>query len=1317
MQSVSYWKVQSLKTFNKHIYQLHFDYADQSLIIIKCEAKRTEQKHRVVNVALVNVERTGEMDLKVMVPSSNFQKFFRFQSERQCDDFRELLEAVQISKGRAFRIFTEHDTDGNGILDPQEARNILILTMKRMGLSIDEEEIAGPDALITFEQFLRYYIAGIKSTVKASAPNTSSNKLSDIHDDSGHNLTSHHSDQSSNQRVNASGNAHSAASVERVTSLDSAPPAKSQLRIAISLKKWLREMKKTEIEVKANEEVKPLFELVDNAPGSSPPVVVGNVEYRSSLYGRVQRGMGILAINKIPLESAQHAKKLLNQFSPTGYVLTAVPSQEQKRTSLFSMVNALMLDNQLDTNKLEVPRLSGELTMQPPCSAMRLTGDVDATNTPLMSHGAPKRSKVRAGIVEVTNYRIIFMENSTGLVSDMPLGTINKIEVKTNTVTIPASLGVGNQIEVAITSKQTDQLRLIVNESKGVHTKIEALAFPEDQRKVFAFSYKKHKRERRNSAEDVENNGWNFFDAIREYKRLGLSNRAGPFRLTTANWNESSQYELSPTYPSYFCVPAALSDDDLMRLVKHRSKGRIPATVYMHPTTSATLSRCAQPMGGVINKRNKEDERLVAAIRDANPTNSDVIFLMDARPFKAAVGNKVMGKGFEDVSRYKGAEIEFLGIDNIHKIRQAYLRATEACASSEANFYSKVADSRWVYYVQLIVGSATKIAKIMSRNGASVIVHCSDGWDRTAQLTSLVEILLDPYYRTRKGFAVIVEKEWLSFGHKFATRHGHASSKHQDEQRSPIFLQFIDCVWQLIDQFPLEFEFNETFLLAVAKHSYSCLYGTFLFSSEKERKEASLKLKTESVWTRLCDPDTSDLYQNPYYPTERMTEKRSRKTFGEYFLEPDQRRCRFWHGLFLPKTQVAMTTGTEYNEKREHKTSGLRLSKARKTSNSVDDAYRNLKWRYDRLLEAMAKSTGESKSKTEEKVLSQLSSPRPGHKHTPSSILSCSIPISVPLALSSSRNQTSRSTEEVTPGRPESGVSSTNHTFHISSIEKSSNAASKINGSVKRNGKSPAVKKKWKMSHVPMNSVPSLSVLSSSHNNNRTKNESNLRSSQSESAQYAVTVHPPRPPSRRARAATCGARYNRAPPPRSPVSPTPPPPAHDPSFPLPSPESPASPFPPPPPPIPESKRRPRPPVPSTTIQKDSTPVVERPRALDSIPGERTRPKSNVAAKTAVFEKLKSPPKKSGKRYPKLPTRSPPKPKQIENKIKFDSDLEVGIHNTYASPFLCLLVGVCYGFGHLSFVSNCLLESILSFVVARKTAGKQTNQPNSKRQHH
>lgn len=61
----------------------------------------------------------------------------------------------------------------------------------------------------------------------------------------------------------------------------------------------------------------------------------------------------------------------------------------------------------------------------------------------------------------------------------------------------------------------------------------------------------------------------------------------------------------------------------------------------------------------------------------------------------------------------------------------------------------------------------SKFLPQVENHKTSVLVHCSDGWDRTAQLTALAMLMLDPYYRTLRGFEVLIEKEWLSFGHKF----------------------------------------------------------------------------------------------------------------------------------------------------------------------------------------------------------------------------------------------------------------------------------------------------------------------------------------------------------------------------------------------------------------------------------------------------------------------------------------------------------------------------------------------------------------------
>lgn len=62
-------------------------------------------------------------------------------------------------------------------------------------------------------------------------------------------------------------------------------------------------------------------------------------------------------------------------------------------------------------------------------------------------------------------------------------------------------------------------------------------------------------------------------------------------------------------------------------------------------------------------------------------------------------------------------------------------------------------------------------------------------------MLSLAEIMLDPHYRTIDGFKLLIEKEWLSFGHRFTHRGCQISSAQAGF--TPVFLQFLDCVHQV----------------------------------------------------------------------------------------------------------------------------------------------------------------------------------------------------------------------------------------------------------------------------------------------------------------------------------------------------------------------------------------------------------------------------------------------------------------------------------------------------------------------------------------
>ena len=85
----------------------------------------------------------------------------------------------------------------------------------------------------------------------------------------------------------------------------------------------------------------------------------------------------------------------------------------------------------------------------------------------------------------------------------------------------------------------------------------------------------------------------------------------------------------------------------------------------------------------------------------------------------------------------------------------------------DAKWLSNVDDTHWLDHLHLILSGALKVADKVETHKTSVIVHCSDGWDRTAQLTSLAMLFLDPFYRTLVGFEVrtgelIVTRKWAT---------------------------------------------------------------------------------------------------------------------------------------------------------------------------------------------------------------------------------------------------------------------------------------------------------------------------------------------------------------------------------------------------------------------------------------------------------------------------------------------------------------------------------------------------------------------------
>uniref|UniRef100_A0A673M766 phosphatidylinositol-3,5-bisphosphate 3-phosphatase n=1 Tax=Sinocyclocheilus rhinocerous TaxID=307959 RepID=A0A673M766_9TELE len=435
-------------------------------------------------------------------------------------------------------------------------------------------------------------------------------------------------------------------------------------------------------------------------------------------------------------------------------------------------------------------------------------------------------SGVLRGTLTITDYKLLFksLTRDPPFVLDVNLGAISRLE------SIAVQSHGDNTQGLEIVCKDLRNPRFAYKKegqsNLEVFETLSKYAFPLSHNlPLFAFKYR----------ETFPEDGWKIYDPVAEYKRQGLPNES--WIISKVN----SSYELCETYPALLILPSNVTEDELKRVAAFRAKRRFPVLSWIHPESQAAIVRCGQPQVGPSDRRCREDERYLQTILDAN-AQSHKLCIFDARQSTVADTNKAKDGGYENESFYINVELNFLEIPNIHVMRESLRKLKEVVypAIDQQRWFSSVDSTHWLEYIRLLLAGAVRIADRIESGKTSVVVHCSDGWDRTAQLTSLAMLMLDAHYRSLRGFQVLLEKEWLSFGHRFASRVGHGDGNHANSERSPLFVQFIDCVWQMARCFS-----SRCLITCTA----ACL-GRFFTTASKNGSRRQEQMHTTEVYSK-----------------------------------------------------------------------------------------------------------------------------------------------------------------------------------------------------------------------------------------------------------------------------------------------------------------------------------------------------------------------------------------------------------------------------------------------------------------------------------
>lgn len=383
---------------------------------------------------------------------------------------------------------------------------------------------------------------------------------------------------------------------------------------------------------------------------------------------------------------------------------------------------------------------------------------------------------------------------------------------------------------------------------KQIASALARFAFPTRQGLSFAYSYKEpYYPTLSKSAVSMYNtkNDW-----ARELIRCGTSNWqviSAESEPILQHARHSSRY----TLPPHFVIPKACEVEMFLNWTLAFCDSR--AVFWVYGYGNASLVRLAE-----LKPNNQQDTKIENTMLEVVRASNDqkklhLLQLTDRLP----------------------------SILDVHK---AYEKLRRLCAPESPQHFS-VEDSKflilleksnWLFYVSLCLRYSCEAAEKL-REGISCVLQDTNGRDLCCVVSSLTQMILDPFYRTIDGFQSLIQKEWVALEHPFQRRLGHIRQpvdSNGPQEESPVFLLFLDSVWQLLQQFPDEFEFSQTYLTTLWDSCFMPIFDTFQFDCNADRlkaiKENELIPRPVWDWSEQFLEKDKLFFTNPFYQKQKQ---------------------------------------------------------------------------------------------------------------------------------------------------------------------------------------------------------------------------------------------------------------------------------------------------------------------------------------------------------------------------------------------------------------------------------------------------------------